>query len=667
MSRLLRALMPIGLAVACSLMGSCAKSVPPDIFLITVDTLRADRLGCYGYGGASTPTFDALASRGLRFANCVSPVPITLPAHASILTGQLPLEHGVRNNGTYRLDAAIPTLAELLAESGYATGAFVGAFPLDSRFGLDRGFQVYDDDVTQPGSRVFDYSERPGGQVIARALNWLKTLGDEPAFVWVHLFEPHAPYSPPPPFDTQFAGRLYDGEVAAVDAIVGEWLEKATSVRGRPRVVALTSDHGEGLGEHGEDTHSFFLYETTQHVPLILEGAGVPTRVENEPVGLWDVAPTLATLAGIDASRLSGSGIALPLESAPPSRELIMETMAGNESCGWSPMFAVRRGSRKAIRSARSWAFDLQADPVEQADLLSTAPWASDLLSSLEANVRELVDASSGNETSADRQPTAAEQEALAALGYAGAVPRGASPDSDALFAFMDERPDATERVDALKLATRAQGDIVAKRFLLAVQKLETVLEQNPHNAWARGMLAGSYRELGRVDDALAEFGRLVVERPAWLEARVNLARLQVGSGQKHEATLSFERALELDPSNGDVLREAVRFFLSQADYDGMGRALDAAWKSGRLVDRDWAFVHEGYARLFLRSGRYADGEPHVKKAREFADRPDLVLLHATYLEKQGKSDELRTVIQQGVEAFPSHGALKQWAERLDS
>src|SRR6185295_19211933 len=254
---------------------------PPDVLLITVDTLRADHLGAYGDAQALTPVIDGLAARGARFAQVIAPAPLTLPSHASIFTATTPFTHGVRDNAGFVLGPALPTLAERFRAAGYSTAAFVSGYPLHRRFGLARGFDQYDDRLTRGGDRARPAAvERRADETIAAVETWLGRPAPgprRPMFLWVHLFDPHAPYEAPEPYRTRFGERPYDGEVAFVDAQIGALLQRVTQARpDRASVVAVTSDHGEGLGEHGEPTHGLFVYDSTIRVPLVLAGPGVP-------------------------------------------------------------------------------------------------------------------------------------------------------------------------------------------------------------------------------------------------------------------------------------------------------------------------------------------------------------------------------------------------------
>src|SRR5512139_1322212 len=279
----------------------------PNVLLITIDTLRADRLGCYGDRDAATPVLDALAARGVRFPDAVAHVPLTLPSHATILTGVTPLKHGVRDNAGFVLGSTLRTLAEQFRAGGYETAAFVSGFPVHHRFGLARGFETYDDRFPQGGDPARPpYVERRADQTIAAVTAWLARRSAEdrrPFFIWLHLFDPHAPYDPPEPYRSRFSARPYDGEVAFADAQIGVLLGRLQQVGQRGQTLVLaTSDHGEGLGEHGEPTHGLFIYDSTIRVPLILAGPGVPSgRVVASLARGIDLAPTLLDLAHVAA------------------------------------------------------------------------------------------------------------------------------------------------------------------------------------------------------------------------------------------------------------------------------------------------------------------------------------------------------------------------------
>jgi arylsulfatase A-like enzyme len=294
-------------AVFASVLLAAAPPQRGDVVLITIDTLRADALGFAGNRRAATPVLDRLASQGRVFPNAHAHNVVTLPSHANILTGLYPYQHGIRDNSGFRLPASVPTLATVLKGAGYATGAFVGSFPLDSQFGLDRGFDAYDDrypEGSHPESFVFP--ERRGSEVVGAALAWWRQQKGKPRFLWVHLFDPHAPYAPPEPFAARFAKEPYLGEVAAVDSFLQPLLGPFLEGKEKPALVVVTADHGEALGEHGELTHGLFAYEPTLKVPLVLWGRGVQPGRDGRWARHVDVFPTVLQAVGLEAKPPAG-------------------------------------------------------------------------------------------------------------------------------------------------------------------------------------------------------------------------------------------------------------------------------------------------------------------------------------------------------------------------
>src|SRR5438309_5462281 len=348
------------------------KTARPGVFLITIDTLRADHVHCYGYDRIQTPALDLLAKQGIRFTQAFTPSPITNSSHASIMTGLLPSSHGVSDFGV-PLAAIYPTLAELLAKGGYRTAAFIGAVILDSKNlapGLDRGFEFYDNfpERTTTKSR-WGRLERRGMEVEQRAESWLNAHPTAAHFVWVHFYDPHDPYEPPPPYSEVYQDRLYDGEIAYADSALGHflaYLKKKGWYEGA--IIVVVGDHGEGLGEHGEDTHGIFLYDSTTHVPLIVklpsgQGAG---KVMDEQVRTTDIVPTILELLGIPApADLDGTSLKLAITGSEPTSRTAFGETDYPLRFGWAPLRSVRSEGFKFIEAPRPELYDLSSDPGE--------------------------------------------------------------------------------------------------------------------------------------------------------------------------------------------------------------------------------------------------------------------------------------------------------------
>ncbi|MEA3409899.1 MAG: sulfatase, partial [Candidatus Eisenbacteria bacterium] len=329
-----------------------------NVLLVTLDTVRADRLGCYGYESAETPTLDALAAQGVRFDDAVTSVPVTLPSHATILTGLSPLNHGVRDNGRYRLAEEHVTLAEVLSSHGYDTAAFVGCFVVDARFGLDQGFDIYDFEVSAEGyhPEMLDFNERSATDVTDAAVRWLDERAisgaSTPFFAWVHYFDPHQPYQSPLQRLPRFAIRPYDAEIAYVDAELGRLLGKLDDLGARDKtVIVVAGDHGEALGEHGEPTHGMLIYESTMRVPLIVSCTALfdgAYYMADRVVGLTDVRPTVEDLLGVTGSP-PVDGESLLRSGADEDRAIYVETEMPLSLAGWSPLRGLRTHNHKYI------------------------------------------------------------------------------------------------------------------------------------------------------------------------------------------------------------------------------------------------------------------------------------------------------------------------------
>ncbi|MCG8461447.1 MAG: sulfatase-like hydrolase/transferase, partial [Holophagales bacterium] len=462
------------------------------VVLITLDTTRADVLEPYG-GPVSTPALAALARRGVVFERAYSVAPITLVAHASLLSGLYPPEHGVRNNGLHEVPEEVDTLAELLAAEGYHTGAFVSASVLERRYGLDQGFHRYDDDLSAGRERHrYMVPDRPAGAAVDSALEWLGSLPvKEPFFLWLHLYDPHAPYSPPEPFRERYADRPYQGEIAYMDTQIARLLEHPKI--GPEAVVAVVGDHGESLGEHGEQTHAILAYDSTLHVPFLLQvpGAVTGTRVP-APVSHVDVLPTLLAAVGFASpAELRGRNLLAPAQADSPPPLIYSETYLPYYSYGWSKLKAVRRGLLKYIDAPEPELYDLHADPRELSNQHAHQPGAAH---DLARDLAELEAAIGDPERESRHELDADSEEKLRSLGYLSAGTVRESPGG---------RLDPKHMVHlhtGLERARRLAGDGL---WELAERQLRTVLEEDAHNLAALLELAEALGGQGRWDDAV--------------------------------------------------------------------------------------------------------------------------------------------------------------------
>lgn len=534
------------LAAAAGASGRPAPTPPPrpSVVLVTLDTTRADRLGCYGYKDATTPVLDALARSGARFERALSPAPLTLPAHASVMTGLVPRRHGVRDNAGFRLDAKPQVLAEAFRSAGYRTAGFVSAAVLDRITGIGRGFEIFDDRVRIGDRRAFNYEERAASQVTEAALAALKGL-EPPFLLWVHYYDPHLPYVPPEPFRTRHPGRPYDGEIAFVDAEAGRLLEAARA-RAGALIVAIAGDHGESLGEHGEDGHGVFVYQATQRVPLILAGPGIPSgSVVKGNVGLIDLAPTLLDLAGIPALRDVDGRSLLPAirGTARVAPDYEMETWFPTFAFGWSPLRALVAGPAKYIEAPRPELYALDADPTERRDL------RKDRVADAERLGRRLREMTRGDmPVPAGDDPALAEQrKRIESLGYVG----GSAPDP----ASAIDPKDGIGWIADLDAGRKALqlGDPKD-----AVAPLERLLARNPDNVPALLTLGQATLAGGSPDRAEALFRRALAANPDNEVALYNIANAQSERGRtdpaaRAAAKATYERVLTKNPRHVDA------------------------------------------------------------------------------------------------------------------
>ena len=460
-----------------------------DVLLITIDTARVDRFSFMGPSPVVTPVIDSLAAEATVFTQAICPAPLTLVSHASLMTGQLPVTHGIRNNGSYRLQESATTLAELLAARGYRTGAFVGAAVLAAEFGLNQGFEHYDDQMRSRSSRT-NYAERQAEETVNLALQWLASIGDEPSFVWIHLFDPHYPWEPPQPERERFLTAPYDGEIAYVDRQVGRLIDGYRALgRWQNALVVLTADHGESLKEHGEASHGVFVYDVTMRVPLLIRSPGRKTRSVSEQVQLIDVLPTLTSLLalrspeGIDGRDLTPLLEGHSVGQVPPA---YVESFYPLESFGWSPLRGVRDGNWKLVVGVADELYDLRSDPGELRDLAAHHPEQL-LLMQRHLQGYQVREATAGKVIEADEQTLAA----IRSLGYVGssATASDAASGSD-----VDPRQHIHLLEKIVSAVDRFERGFVEE----ALDDLQRGRQADPGNPWIHALSVDLLRTAGR-------------------------------------------------------------------------------------------------------------------------------------------------------------------------
>ncbi len=522
------------------LAGACAKAPAPpprSVLLVTFDTTRADRLSPWGGSPEVSPSIGRLAREGAVFETAFSAVPETLPSHVTILSGLLPPAHGVRVNGT-PVPPGVRTMALVLSEAGFATGAVVGAGVLDPGFGLRRGFDLYDRAFLEAERR--GEAERRAEEVNGVALDWLRTVAPgRRFFLWVHYFDPHDPYDPPAPFAERFPGRPYEGEIAYADHALGRLLE-GTRESGRldSTLVCVTADHGEGLGDHGESRHSIFLYDSTMRVPLLLWRPGsVPAGRIRGIARLLDVAPTLLDLLGLPVpAGMSGRSLvpALATGAIEAKEGVYMEANHPAGTHGWSALRALRTAEWKFVRAPRSELYDLRSDPAEARDRIREEP---DVAARMDRTLLEMERRSAPVGESAPPVPEAGPM--LSALGYVGA--------STATFAASDRDP--KDHVWELAHFERARDLADRKLFAEALREMAPVLERDPTNPEAAFLAGQAAWSAGDLETAEARIGRSLALKPDYPNARTLHAIVAAERGDLPAAEARFRETLRGAPT----------------------------------------------------------------------------------------------------------------------
>lgn len=549
-----------------------------NVVLITLDTLRADHVGTYGASGVRTPHLDRLASQGVVFDQVMTTAPLTLPAHSSIMTGQFPPRHGVRDNGGFFLGQEQVTLAEILSERGYQTGATVGAFVLDSKWGLDQGFATYQDDFDLTNVKAMSLAsvKRPGNEVVDLALKWMDGVAGQQFFAWMHLYDPHAPYESPEPYRSEYRGHPYRGAIAFTDAQVGRVFDYLDA-RGLAdnTIVIVTADHGEGLGEHGEETHGFFVYESAMRVPLIIRapGQGLTPRRVSQPVRSVDIMPTILELIGAPAPQ-AVAGVSLRRLMSGEVNELPIEgygeAMYPLHHYGWSELTTMRSERYKLIDAPRPELYDLERDPHEQTNLFAERRSVADaMLRQLRDHKREMEAAAPAAPDNEDVDPETRAR--LAALGYVGSFVATSKESSSG-------RADPKDKIGLFNLMTTArdvakEGDSGAE----AIAMLRKVVDEDPNVIDGWFMLGNEYFKAGNYPEAIAQFRRALALKPDYDLAIINMANSYRRLGQDDAALAGYQHYVTVDPKNAYVRYQIGEIYLDKGDLEKAEQEFDEA------------------------------------------------------------------------------------------
>ena len=654
-----------GLLLLISALVGCSGEKPLNLLVITLDTTRADYLGCYGRETARTPNLDRLAGQGCLFETCFTAVPLTTPSHSTIFTGTYPLVHGVRDNGLFVLPEEATTLAEILRARGYATGAAVGSFPVTQQFGLAQGFDYFNDHITVtdedfrgrrkvPSQGVF-FDERPAAWVNDAIMPWLDDHAQRPFFAWIHYWDAHQPHHPPAPFDQIFNHDLYQGEIAYVDQSLGAILKELEQAGVDDRtVIVVVGDHGEGLGEHLEDTHSMLAYNATLHVPLIVRVPGLNPGVRiRQTVGTVDIVPTVLDLLGLDIPAAAQGRSLAPMirrgegASGPKTQpQYYAETLSPRLSHGWGELRALFDGRFKYIHGPRIELFDLEADPKELHNLASEQPqererMKSELVSFLKLN-------SSESSVRAAQAPDQETMERLAALGYVSAG--GESPAS----VREELRSDGVapqDRIADNSLVSTAKQQLSDGNFLAAKESALRLVALDPDNPHYQGLLAIAYLGLGLDTEAtrIAEQAQLITAQnePAYIQVAAHL----FNSGSRQRGLELAERIVHdhATATGAFILAEMYAALSNQTAYfENLEKALD--------IDPTFSRARLSLAILVASQGQTERAEQEFSSlVREWPLTARFRLNYGVFLAQSGRLHEALPQLERATQLSPTY------------
>ncbi len=612
------------LAVALTLLSGCGRRPEPprNLVLVTIDTLRADRLGCYGADDVETPNLDRMAREGAMAERATAHVPLTRPSHVSLFTGMLPTRHGIRDNISPARLPDVPTLASVAKAAGFRTAAFVSSIVLASGGGLERGFDLYSDDLAEGAGEIpfLNELQRPGDETVKEALGWLESNREARLFAWIHLYEPHEPYEPPEPYRTRYADRPYDGEVAWSDELFGRLGEGLARLGLRENtLLVVTSDHGEGLGEHRETLHGFFIYETTLSVPLLMRGPGVApgTRIESL-VRSVDLFPTLVDMMGLmpapENADVAGASLASALRGEPYRNEptVYAESLVPLLHFGWSDLRAIRRGKWKYIQAPRPELYDLEADPMEIRNLVESEP---ELVKGMKGALGEELDrerAVSSSEISSVPQDLI---DKLGALGYvvSGAPVTSSSPGAD-----------PKDKIEEFRVANE-----LIRQGIINLQE-------------------------GKYEESVTRYRKLLELEIESFEIHLNLARGLLALQRFGEAEPHFLEASRRLPTQVESWEGLAQARAARGDAKGALAALE----EGVAALPDEALLHQHAGAILAQMGRREEARKAYATAIELA--PKDALLRARFgelLRDLGEIDESIQRLQEATELDPSKAA----------
>jgi choline-sulfatase len=611
---------------AAALFGSCtshqknaqasetARLQPLNVVVVTIDTLRADHLHCYGYANTETPNLDALAQHGVLFENAVAQAPLTPTSHASIFTGQYPTVHHVRNTGGFILPSSSRPLARILQEQGWNTAAFVSSAVLKKVIGLNNGFAVYDDQMPRQGNKeeFGEDAERRGGDTVDRAIHWLSRQSGKPYLLWVHLYDPHLPYEPPSPFKEKYRDRPYDGEIAYTDQQVGRLLEAVGKKAPAGRtMIAVLADHGESLSEHGEFTHGVFIYDATLRIPFLMAGTGIPAggRVKQQ-VRSIDFLPTLlALLGGKPPANIQGVNL-VPAFSGKTVDTAISyeETLYPKLALNWAELRGIRTNHWKYIRAPRPELYDLTQDPKETTDVIQQHPGE---VQRLAAQLENVV-GNGGSEKVETKMMDERQMAQLRSLGYLS----GFSPQQ---YTLNGQGPDPKDRVGILKLLYEAENPAAHLPEARRIALLQQALWEDPTNPSLYHQVGGELEKTGRYAEALHLYKTALEHGVENGRLHSRIADLSLRKGDKDAAIAEYEKAAQFNPSDLESQTNLATAYLEK----GRGADAERVFQFVVASDPDSAAGHNGLGLIAIQKRAMPNARAEFEKAVQID--PDLV------------------------------------------
>ncbi|MCI0621475.1 MAG: tetratricopeptide repeat protein [Acidobacteria bacterium] len=627
----------------------------PSILLITIDTLRADALGCYGNNKVRTPNLDRIAREGVLFKNAYAQTPLTLPSHCSIMTGTYPMTHRVRDNSGFVLSKGSTTLPEFLQSERYVTGAFVGSFVLDSRFGLNQGFGDYDDRIpVVSGERATETAERRADQVAMAATRWMERYSAQPFFCWIHLYDPHTPYAPPDSYRKQYPQDLYAGEVAFTDSVIGSLIQFLDAKNlYQKSLIIVTGDHGESLGEHGESTHGFFIYDSTLRVPLLIKlpGNEAAGMVLQHLVQSVDILPTVVECLQMKTPReVQGRGLLALIRNKGSawSNDLYSETYYPRLTFGWSELRGLRHDRYKYIEAPEPELYDLELDPAESTNIIGRN-------TALDSQLRrQLIEMESRFKAPAEERPPTSTLGRLAeanlrSLGY---LASSRSRDSSAVHGLADPKA----KLAVYEFFSTSQAELVAGNTLKAETILRRVLLREPQMAVARQQLASVYFSSKRYPEAIQEYEQALEIQPRLPVAAFNLGLAHFRVQHFSEAVSAFQRAIQLDASD----YEAWNYLGLSYTETGNSSEAEEAFRKCMAIRADFAPAYRNLGLIYRKAGRNEEALGLLRESiRQDAGSPVAFDALGSVLLDLGRTDESVDNYRKAIELAPEDAQIR--------